>query len=319
VRAAFHDRYGPPEVLRVVDVAEPTPLDEQVLVRVRASTANQTDCHMRRASPFPWRLFLGLRRPRPQYRVPGSEFAGEVEAVGSAVTRFAVRDRVFVIRRGANAEYVCVPQSGVIAHVPAGASFEEAAAVFDGFFQGQSAMRRGKVGKGTRLLVYGASGSCGTAAVQLGKHLGASVTAVCNTDNVELVRSLGADEVIDYLKEDFTKNGQTYDVLLDAVGKLSFPRSRRSVREGGLWIATDGLQNLFHALWSPWFGKRKVGSSGIQRPKQEDILSLKRLMEAGKYRAVIDGVYPLEEIPNAQRRVESWQKRGSVVIALPGS
>ena len=316
MKAAFFERYGPPKVLRIVDVPKPTPLVNEVLVRVHASTANQTDCHMRRANLFLWRILLGVRRPRAKWRIPGSEFAGEVEAIGAAVTKFAAGDRVFGARSGANAEYLCVAQDRVIAHMPADTSFEDAAAVPDGFFQAQRALRSGKVGRDTRLLVYGASGSCGTAAVQLGKHLGARVTAVCNTENVDLVRSLGADEVVDYLRDDFTRDGQTYDVILDAVGKLSFLRTRRSLRKGGLWVPTDGLVNIVHALWSPWFGDGKLVSAGLPRNNQADLLQLKHLMEAGEYRAFIDGVYPLERVAEAHRRVESWQKHGSVVVAI---
>ena len=257
MRAVVHDRYGPPEVLRLEEVERPVPKDDEVLVRVRATTVNRTDSHMRRASPFIWRFMLGLRRPKR--RILGLEFAGEVEAVGAAVTEFRPGDRVFGMRSGAHAEYVCVREAGVIAHIPADMTFEEAAAVCDGATQALAPLTRAGVGEGTRLVVYGASGSCGTAAVQLAKrHLGAHVTAVCNTKNVELVRSLGADEVIDYLNEDFTKNGETYDVVLDAVGKHSFFRSRRSLRPGGLYLATDGLHNFPLALVTSKVGDKKV-------------------------------------------------------------
>jgi NADPH2:quinone reductase len=271
---------------------------------------------MRRASSLPWRVLLGLRRPRETYRVPGSEYAGEVESVGTAVRSISVGQRVFGIRRGANAEYICVKETGMMVPMPSEATFEEAASLSDGFFQAQRALRRGKVTRGTRLLVYGASGSCGTAAVQLAKHLGAEVTAVCNADNVELVRSLGPDNVIDYQSEDFTTDDKTYDVLLDAVGKLSFMKTRHVVRPGGLWVATDGLLNVAHAFWSPWFGKRRLVSGGIQRGTREDLLQLRGLVEAGEYRAVIDHVYPLHKVVEAHRRVESWQKTGNVVLSL---
>nr|MBA3567229.1 NAD(P)-dependent alcohol dehydrogenase [Actinomycetota bacterium] len=213
MRAVVHDTYGAPDVLRLADVERPAPKVDEVLVRVHATTVTRTDCHMRKASPFIWRFMLGLLRPKR--RILGLEFAGVVEAVGAAVSDFAMGDRVFGLRNGAHAEYVCVREAGLLAHMPAGMTFEEAAAVCDGMSQALGHLRKGGVGTGTRLLVYGASGSCGTAAVQLAKELGAHVTAVCNTKNVALVRSLGADEVIDYLQEDFTKNGQTYDVILD--------------------------------------------------------------------------------------------------------
>ena len=316
MRAVVHDRYGPPEVLRLEEVDPPVPADDEVLVRVRATTVNRTDSHMRRASPFIWRFMLGLRRPKR--RILGLEFAGEVEAVGAAVTEFRVGDRVFGMRSGSHAEYVCVREAGMIAHIPGGLSFEEAAAVCDGATQALAPLERAGVGEGTRLVVYGASGSCGTAAVQLAKrHLGAHVTAVCNTKNVELVRSLGADEVVDYLQEDFTRNGETYDVVLDAVGKHSFRRARRSLKPGGLFLATDGLHNLPLAYLTSWVGDRKVVFA-IARPTKQDVLLLRGLVEAGTYRPVIDSVHPLEEAVEAHRYVDTQQKTGNVVLTVNG-
>jgi len=314
MRAVVHDRYGPPEVLRIEDVEKPAPKDDEVLVRVRATTVTQTDCHMRRARPLLWRLMLGLRRPKR--RILGLELAGEVEAVGSAVTDFAVGDRVFGMRSGAHAEYVCVRENGFLAPMPTGMTFEEAAAVCDGANQGLGHLKEANVGAGTRLLVYGASGSCGTAAVQLGKHyFGAHVTAVCNTRNVELVRSLGADEVVDYLQEDFTKSGRTYDVILDAVGKHSFFRTRRALNPTGAYVATDRLYNLpLRFLTSR--SKRRVLFSTEWRPPRENILLFKELIEAGKYRAVVDRTYPLEDVVEATRYVDSWQKAGNVVLTV---
>jgi len=317
MRAVVHDRYGPPEVLRIEEVERPVPNDDEVLVRVHASTVTQTDCHMRRARPFIWRFMIGLFRPKR--KVLGLELAGEVEAVGAAVTDFAVGDRVFGMRNGAHAEYVCVREAGLLAHMPAGMTFEAAAAVCDGVNQGLGHLREAKVGKDTRLLVYGASGSCGTAAVQLAKHhFGAHVTAVCNTKNVELVRSLGADEVVDYLHEDFTKSGETYDVVLDAVGKHSLFRSRRALKPGGLYVATDRLYNLPLALLMSKSRKKKVVFTTEWRPPRENILLLKELIEAGKYRPVIDRTYPMEEVVEAMRYVETWQKTGNVVLTLNG-
>jgi NADPH:quinone reductase-like Zn-dependent oxidoreductase len=313
MRAIVHDRYGPPDVLHVEDVERPAPMDDEVLVNVHATTVTRTDCHMRAASPFIWRFMLGLRRPKR--RVLGLEFAGVIEAVGSAVTEFNVGDRVFGLRNGSHAEYVCVREAGLIAHMPAGMTFEDAAAVCDGMSQAWAHLRKAGVGKGTRLLVYGASGSCGTAAVQLGKYAGAHVTAVCNTKNVELVRSLGADEVIDYLQEDFTKNGQTYDVILDAVAKHSFFRSRGSLVPGGLYVATDRLYNFPLALVTRPFKKKKVvfTVSGYER---ENVLLVKELVEKGRYRAVVDRTYPLDDVVEATRYVESWQKTGNVVLTV---
>lgn len=315
MRAVVHDRYGGPDVLRLEEVERPVPGDDEVLVGVHATTVTRTDCHMRQASPFLWRFMLGLLRPKR--KILGLEFAGVVEAVGVAVTDFDVGDRVFGLRNGAHAEYVCVREAGLLAHMPAGMTFQEAAAVCDGMSQGLAGLRSGHVGPGTRLLVYGASGSCGTAAVQLASYLGAHVTAVCNTKNVELVRSLGADEVIDYEREDFTKNGKTYEVIFDAVGKHSLLRSRGSLVPGGLYVATDRLYNFPLAYLTRWVGKKRVvfDVTGYDR---EDVLLVKKLLEAGKYRAVIDRTYPLEDVVEATRYVESWQKTGNVVLTLNG-
>ena len=316
MKAVVRERYGPPEVLRIAEVDKPVPKDDELLVRVHATTVTRTDLHMRMAKPFIWRFMLGLRRPKQP--ILGVEFAGVVEAVGSGVTKFAVGDRVFGARNASHAEYLCVRESRLVAHMPEGMSFEEAAAVTDGFNQGYGNLEAAKVGANTRLLVYGASGSCGTAAVQVGKHhFGAHVTAVCNTKNVELVRSLGADEVIDYLKDDFTKSDKTYDVVLDAVGKHSFRRSRRVLAESGLYVATDRLYNFPLAWLTKLVGKRKVVFT-IERPKPEHVALLKELIEAGKYRAVVDRTYPLEDVVEATYYVESWQKTGNVVLTVDG-
>jgi NADPH:quinone reductase-like Zn-dependent oxidoreductase len=316
MKAVVHDRYGPPEVLRLEDVERPVPKDDEVLVRIHATTVNQTDCHARRAQPFVWRFFEGLVRPKR--RILGMELAGEVEAVGEAVTEFKVGDRVFGVRNfGANAEFAVIREAGRLAHMPAGATFEQAAAVCDGAIQALAHLRVANVGEDTQLVVYGASGSCGTAAVQLARHLGAHVTAVCNTKNVELVRSLGADEVIDYLQEDYTKNGRTYDVILDAVGKHSFWRCRGSLKPGGLFVATDRVINLPLAFLTRWIGSRKVVFT-IPKHTKKDVLFLKELIEAGEYRAVIDRTYAIEDVVEATRYVESWQKTGNVVLTLNG-
>jgi NADPH:quinone reductase-like Zn-dependent oxidoreductase len=256
---------------------------------------------------------LGFRRPRR--RVLGLEFAGVVEEVGSAVTHFRVGDRVFGLRNGSHAEYVCVRESRLVVRIPDEMPFEEAAAVCDGMSQAVSALRAGRVGPGTRLLVYGASGSLGTGAVQLASYLGAHVTAVCNGRSVELVRSLGADEVIDYEREDFTRNGETYDVILDAVGKHAFFRCRGSLVPGGLYVATDRLYNFPLAFLTRWTGGEKVVFD-VSGYKRDDILLLRDLLEAGRYRAVVDRTYPLDEVVEANRYVDSWQKTGNVVLTV---
>ena len=317
MRAIVHDRYGPPEVLRVDEVERPVPSDDEILVRVHATTVTQTDCHMRRARPLFWRLMLGLRRPRKG--ILGLEFAGVVEAAGSAVTEFSTGDRVFGLRSGSHAEFVCMREAGLVAHIPEGMTFAEAAGVCDGASQGLAGLRSGHVGPETKLLVYGASGSCGTAAVQLGRYFGANVTAVCNGKNVELVRSLGADEVIDYEKEDFTKNGEMYDVVFDAVGKHSLLRSRGSLVPGGLYVATDRLYNFPLAYLTRWVGRKRVVFGVKGGYDRDDVLLVKELLEAGKYRPVIDRAYPLEDVVEATRYVESWQKTGNVVLTLNGS
>lgn len=316
MRAVVYDRYGPPEVLRLEEVERPVPKEDEVLVRIHATTVNRSDCGLRSAEYFITRFFTGLLRPKR--RTVGSELAGEVEAVGAAVTEFAVGDRVFGMRAGANADFVCVRESGALAHMPAGVTFEEAAAVCDGAVVALGFLRRTDIRKGRQILVYGASGSIGTAGVQLAKHLGAHVTAVCNTKNVELVRSLGADEVIDYLQEDFTRSGETYDVVFDAVGKLSFKRCRGSLKRNGIYGSTDGLQNLVLALLMSRIGHKKVVMP-IPRYTKKDVLFLKDLVEAGKYRAVIDRRYPFEDVVEAHRYVELQQKTGNVVLTLNGA
>jgi NADPH:quinone reductase-like Zn-dependent oxidoreductase len=320
MRAVVYDRYGPPEVLRLAEVAQPVPKDDEVLVKVHASTVNRTDCGWRGAKPFFVRVFLGLRRPKR--RILGMELAGEVEAVGAEVTEFEVGDRVFGVQGfGAHAEYTCIRETGAVVHMPSGMTFEEAAPISDGACIALSCLKHADLREGTRLVVYGASGSVGTAAVQLAKQVGAHVTAVCNTKSVELVRALGADEVVDYLQEDFTKNGKTYDVVFDAVGKYSFRRCRHSLKPGGKYIDTD-LGFMWHvpllALLTRWIGDKKV-TLGVAKYRKEDVVFLKELVEAGQYRAVVDRTYPLEDVIEATRYVETGQKTGNVVLTLDGS
>jgi NADPH:quinone reductase-like Zn-dependent oxidoreductase len=320
MRAVVYDRYGPPEVLRLQEVEPPVPGEDEILVKVRATTVNRTDTGLRSAEFFISRFFTGLLRPKR--RILGMEFAGEVEAVGAAVTEFEVGDHVFGVKgAGAHAEFLCIRASGPVAHKPSGMSFEEAAAVCDGAALALACLRKAGSLVGRDVLVYGASGSVGTAGVQLAKHFGANVTAVCNTKNVELVRSLGADEVVDYRQEDFTRNGKTYDVVFDAVGKHSFRRSRRSLRAGGTFVDTDpGF--MWHlpllALLTRWIGSKKV-SMGMTRYSKQDVLLLKELIEAGKYRAVIDRRYSLEDVIEATRYVETGEKTGNVVLTLNGA
>jgi NADPH:quinone reductase-like Zn-dependent oxidoreductase len=326
VRAVVHDRYGPPEVLRLEEVERPVPKDDEILVKVHATTVNRTDCGLRSGKPFITRFLSGL--PRPKQKILGSELSGEVEAVGAAVTEFGVGDRVFGVNQygarelayafRAHAEFVCMRESGPLAHKPSGMSFEEAAAVCDGAILALTCLRKGDLRKGRSILIYGASGSIGTAAVQLAKHFEADVTAVCNTKNVELVRSLGADGVIDYKRDDFTKNGETYDVTFDAVGKHSFRRCRRSLKPGGIYIETD-LGFLWHVPMLALV-TRRIGDKRVRLPTptytKKDVLFLKELIEARRYRAVIDRTYPLEQVVEATRYVETEQKTGNVVLTV---
>ena len=302
MRAVVYDRYGPPEVLRLEEVERPVPKDGEVLIKVHATAVNRTDTALRSAEYFISRLITGLLRPKR--KIPGTELAGEVEAVGPAVTEFKVGDHVFGVSAstaGAHAEFVCLPESAPLAPKPTGMTFEEAAAVCDGAILALSYLRRVDLQKRRKILIYGASGSIGTAGVQLAKYFDADVTAVCNTRNVELVRGLGADRVIDYTQEDFTKSGERYDVVFDAVGKLSFKRCRGSLKPGGSYGSTDlgpYWQNPFLALWTSRIGEMKV------------------LVEAGTYRAVIDRRYPLEDVVEASRYVETGQKTGNVVLTV---
>ena len=318
MRAVVHDRYGAPDVLRLEEVERPVPRDDEVLVKIHAATVSRTDCGFREAKPFLTRLFTGLRGPKR--RVLGGELAGEIEAVGAAVTEFAVGDDVFGTSGGfgAHAEFICMREGAPIAHKPTGMNFAEAAAVCDGALKALTSLKRADLREGQRILVYGASGAIGTAAVQLAKDVGADVTAVCNTKNLELVRSLGADSVIDYTQEDFTKNGETYDVIFDAVGKHSFRRCRGSLKPGGVYVATD-LGFLWQvpllALLTSRIGDKKV-LLPLPRATKKDVLFLKELIEAGRYRAVIDRSYPLEHVVEATRYVETGQKTGNVVLTV---
>jgi NADPH:quinone reductase-like Zn-dependent oxidoreductase len=317
MKAVVHDRYGPPEVLRVEDVERPVPKDDEVRIRIQATTVSRTDCALRRANPFISRFVTGLRRPKR--RILGSDLAGDVESVGAAVTEFEVGDHVFGInpwKFGAHAGFICMRADAAVARMPAGMTFDEAAAVCDGAILALNALRPADLRTRQRILIYGASGSIGTAAVQLARYFGAHVTAVCNTRNVELVRSLGADEVIDHTQEDFTENGQTYSVILDAVGRHSFKRCRRSLAHGGVYVATDHLQNVVLALWTARIGDRRVLFPIPPRFTKKDVVFLKELIEAGKYRAVIDRRYPLEQVVEASRYVETEQKVGNVVLVV---
>jgi NADPH:quinone reductase-like Zn-dependent oxidoreductase len=320
MRAVVHERYGPPEVLRIGDVPRPAPAEDEVLVRVHSTTVTRGDAMGVRSVEYRFaRVFTGVFRPRRT--TCGSEFAGRVVEAGASVTGFQVGDEVFGVQAGANAEYVAVPASGVIAHKPAVLTFDEAAAVPDGALLAISCLRPAYPLQGKSVLVYGAGGSIGTAAVQLlANHFGANVTAVCDTRAVEVVRSLGPHQVIDRLFEDFTRTGTSYDVIFDAVGKHSFRRCRRSLKPGGIYITVD-LGFMYHvpllALVTRLVGRRRA-TLGIGRYRKEDLAIVTGLIEAGKYRPVIDRTCTLDDIVEAVRYVESGQKTGSVVLRVAG-
>jgi NADPH:quinone reductase-like Zn-dependent oxidoreductase len=321
MKAAVRDRYGPPEVVRVGESDKPAPEDGELLVKVHATTVNRTDCGVRAAKPFIYRFFVGLRRPR--LTVLGNEFAGEVEAVGGGVGSFRPGDRVFGFspnRFGAHAEYLVVPEHGSVATMPANLSYEEAAPGTEGAHYALSMIRSAAVQPGQDVLVNGATGAIGSAAVQFLAHLGARVTATCAAAHKDLVTGLGAGRVIDYTAEDFTRDTQTYDLVLDAVGKSSFARCRRLLRPRGTYLSSDLgplSQNPVMALVTPLFGGRRVRFPiPVQRDPAAVMRHLKDLMESGAFKPLIDRRYPLDQIVEAYRYVESGEKVGNVVIAV---
>ena len=320
MRAAAHTRYGPPDVVRIVEVDRPAIGDHDVLVEVHATTVNRTDCAFRSAKPFVNRFFSGLLKPKAT--ILGCEFAGVVEAVGGGVTSFAVGEKLFGFsegRFGAHAEYLTMPESGSLATMPANVTYEVAAASTEGSHYALSMITKAKIRSGQHVLVNGATGAIGSAAVQLLKRLGAVVTAVCATEHVELVRGLGAERVIDYTTEDFTKDDQTHDAVLDAVGKSSFGRCKRLLKPGGVYVSSDlgpWAQNPILALVTPLFGGRRVVFPIPSTYDQARVQGFKEMIEAGEFTPVIDRRYPLDQIVEAYRYVEAGMKIGNVVIVV---
>lgn len=319
MKASVFTEYGPPEVLRVQEVEKPVPKDGEVLIKIRATTVNRNDCGFRSAEYFFIRFFFGLQKPRKQ--ILGTELAGVVEAVGKDVQTFRAGDEVFGItggiRFGAHAEYLCLPESAPIAVKPANMSMEEAAAVCDGMTMAYNYIGKIDFSKEAKILIYGASGSIGTAAVQLAKYFGGKVTAVCNRKNLGLVKSLGADKVVDYTAGDFTKDDERYDVVLDAVGKSSFSRCKGLLKPGGVYFSTDlgpYAQNIYLPLLTSLGGKKV--KFPLPKETKEQILLFRKMIEEGKYKAVIDRTYPLDQIVEATRYVETQQKTGNVVIKI---
>jgi NADPH:quinone reductase-like Zn-dependent oxidoreductase len=319
MKAVIHTKYGPPEVLQLKEVEKPVPKGNEVLIKVYATTVNRTDCGFRSAEYFISRFFSGLFKPK--YQTLGCEFAGIIETVGKNVTSFKIGERVFGyndIKFGAYAEYMTMAENEAITTMPGGLSFEEAAPITEGAHYALCDLRTAKIKAGQNVMIYGASGGIGSAAVQLGKYFGANITAVCNTKNVDLVKSLGADEVIDYQKQDFTKTDKKFDFVFDAVGKSSFGQCKPLLNDMGIYISTElgkRGENIFFALITPLFGGKKV-LFPLPTISKEDILFLKSLAEAGKFKPVIERKYSLEQIVEAAKYVETGQKTGNVVITV---
>jgi NADPH:quinone reductase-like Zn-dependent oxidoreductase len=323
MKAIVQTQYGSPEVLQLVDVEKPEPADNEVLVKIHATTVTATEAVFRQGKPYFSRLFTGLRKPRIQ--TLGEELAGEVVAVGKDVTTFKIGDHVFGTAGpnfGANAEYLCVPEDEVITRMPSNLSYGEAAASVDGFLTALPFLRdKGNIQSGQSILINGASGSIGSVAVQIAKHYGAEVTGVCSGANVEWVKSLGADHVTDYTQEDFTQNGQTYDIIFDTVGKITFSHSEKSLKPEGIFLmAGMGLGTMGAVLMTALFGRKKakIAATGLRPPHErvKDLYLLKELMEDGTIIPVIDRCYPLEQIAEAHRYVDTGRKKGNVVIDI---
>jgi NADPH:quinone reductase-like Zn-dependent oxidoreductase len=327
MKAMVWTAYGLPDVIQLKEIAKPVPRDNEVLIRIHATTAPSGDCEMRNLSgplwyALPIRAYVGIRRPQ-RITIMGMELAGEIEAVGKAVKLFKVGDKVFAATSfagmGAYAEYKCLPEEssdGVLALKPVNMTYEEAAAVPVGGLEALNFLRKGKLQRGQKILINGAGGTIGAFAVQLASYLGAEVTGVDSTDKMDMLRSIGADRVIDYTHEDFTQNGETYDFILDIVSKSSFSRCLKSLRKNGHYlIANPGLYQIMRGMWTSRTGSQKVIFGGVSQ-KRADLLFLKELIEAGKLKTVIDRCYPLEQIADAHRYVEAGHKKGNVIVTI---
>ncbi len=322
MKAIVCTRYGTPDVLQLREIERPSPKESELLIRVHATTVTAGDCGLRSLKfPILYRLLVqagfGFRGPRN--KILGQELAGEIEAVGNAVRRFKKGDRVFAwtgLHLGGYAGYTCLPENGVLAIKPANMSYEEAGCLPVGGLEAWRLLRRGNVQSGERVLINGAGGSIGTFAVQIAKNYGAEVTGVDSAGKLDMLRSIGADKIIDYTREDFTKNGETYDVIFDVIGKSSFSRSVRSLNENGRYLlGNPRLSHMVLGRWVSWRSSKKVifGATG---QTIEDLLSLKELVEAGKIKSVIDRRYPLEQMAEAHQYVDTGDKKGNVVITV---
>lgn len=330
MKAIVYTEYGAPDVLQLKEVEKPAPKNNEILIRIHATSVNIGDIWARNFKAitpskftmplplwFPSRMYFGFTKPR--INILGSEFAGEIELVGKDVKRFRIGDQVFGYRgqsMGANAEYLCMPEDGMVAIKPANMTYEEAAVVPYGALTALNLLRNANIQPGQKVLVNGASGGIGSAAVQLARYFGAEVTGVCGTPRLDFVKSLGADKVIDYTREDFTKNGETYDVIFDILGKSSFSRCKNSLTDNGIYLlASFKMKQLFQMLSTSMVGGKKV-ICALSSESLEDLVFIKELVEAGKIKSIIDRRYPLEGTAEAHRYVEKGYKTGSVIIIV---
>jgi NADPH:quinone reductase-like Zn-dependent oxidoreductase len=330
MKAIVYTEYGPPDVLQLKEMQKPAPKDDEVLIRVYATPVNYGDLLARnfknisaREFNMPLPLLLPTRMvfgfTKPKINILGSEFAGEIESAGKDVKRFKKDDQVFGYlgqRMGAYAEYLCMPEGGLVAVKPANMTYVEAAAVPYGAIMAMSLLRKGHLQSGHKVLINGASGGIGSAAIQLAKYYGAEVTGVCGTPRLEYVKSLGADQVIDYTAEDFTQNGETYDLIFDILGKSSFSQCKSSLKQNGIYLlASFKMKPLYQMLWTKIVGSQKV-ICAMASEKSDDLVFIKELIEAGKFKAIIDQCFPLEQAAEAHRYVEKGYKKGSVIITV---
>ena len=328
MKAIVFTEYGSPDVLHLKDVPKPSPKENEILVRVHATPVNYGDLTARNfassqfnmPAPFylPARMAFGWSKPKTN--ILGSELAGQVEAVGAAVTKFQPGDQVFAyvgMRMGANAEYLCIPETGTVALKPVNLSYAEAATLPYGAIMASSLLRKVNLQPGQKVLINGASGGIGSMAVQLAKHLGAEVTGVCGTPRLDFVRSLGADKVVDYTQEDFTQNGETYDLIFDILGKRSFAQLKPSLTPNGIYLlASYKMKAIFQMLWTALTRRKQKVICAFAEETAQDLVLVKELAEAGQIKAIIDRCFPLEQAAEAHRYAESGQKRGSVIITL---